>query len=462
MVIGAAAKDVAALGGPDHACSNHPGPEPSAEDGTARHPPVQKTGSVVGRWWCGIDWSETLNDYAVVDEAGAVVARGRIPATPEGVAELLSELSGLNRSRRFHRRQVPIAIETDQGLLVGALRQQGQEIIAITPSVVARYRGRMGPGKKKSDPGDAVMLANAVRVDGHLHRAMHHSSEQATALRILSHAQVQATAKRQQYLLRIRSILRDYFPAALEAWADRPGGILRPEARAVLAVGPTPARAANLDIPTLASLLESAGRTRLINDHAVHLRRHYRDPEQRLRQLPAVEDAHGERMLATLGQLNEACRTVDALTAKLTEAFSAHPHAPIYRSFPGCGALIGARLLGEIGDDPHRFDTARGLRAYAGANPLTWASGNTRAVTHRKTANRILKFSGHQWAFATLTCSPGCRRHYDRRKEAGDRNAAALRNLYGRLLSALHHCLTTGQPYREDIAFPPDPPASTP
>ncbi|MFJ8676275.1 hypothetical protein [Streptomyces sp. NPDC093589] len=105
------------------------------------------------------------------------------------------------------------------------------------------------------------------------------------------------------------------------------------------------------------------------------------------------------------------------------------------------------------GDDASRF-TVRGLRAYAGAAPLTWESSSSRVVTHRRMANSHLKELGHLWAFATLTRSPGCRAHYDRRRAQGDRHAAALRNLYGRLLSCLHFCLKNSTPYREETAFP--------
>ena len=133
--------------------------------------------------------------------------------------------------------------------------------------------------------------------------------------------------------------------------------------------------------------------------------------------------------------------------------FLAHPQAPIDPSFPGAGALTGARLLGEIGDDPTRFATARGLLAYAGAAPITWASGKTITVRHRRAANKVLQATGHMWAFSALTRSPGCRAHDDRRRAAGDRHAAALRNLYGRLLKCLHHCLTSGTTYDETRAF---------
>ncbi|WP_116211572.1 IS110 family transposase [Streptomyces olivoreticuli] len=406
----------------------------------------------MARYFCGIDWSEGLNDVAVVDRAGEVVAAARVEESPAGVKELLQLLRGLNRSHRHSRKQVPIAIETNRGLLVGALRASGQEVVAITPSVVARYRGRLNPTRKKSDRTDAALLANILRTDGALHRGLFTNSDGAAAVTVLARAQLRAVRTRDYHRNQLRSHLREYFPAALEAWSGLPHGLVRAEARAVLALGPTPAQAAALSKWKIADALEAAGRFRLVDDHAERLRAVFR--ENRLRQPTQVEEAMGLQTLAALALLDQACRSVDDLTEQTTTAFLAHPHAEIYRSFPGCGPVIGARLLGEIGDDPDRFATAKGLRAYAGAAPLTWASGSSSSVTYRRIANQNLKAVGYVWAFTTLRRSPGCRAHYDRRRDAGDAYRAALRNLFGRLLSALHYCLRTGEHYQEEKAFP--------
>ena len=122
--------------------------------------------------------------------------------------------------------------------------------------------------------------------------------------------------------------------------------------------------------------------------------------------------------------------------------------------FPGIGALTGARVLAEIGDDRSRFTDTRGLKAYASAAPVTRASGKTRSVTRRHVKNNRLAQAGYIWAFSAITASPGARDHYDRRRDAGDRHAAAQRNLFSRLLGCLHHCLVTGQHYDEATAFP--------
>jgi len=162
----------------------------------------------------------------------------------------------------------------------------------------------------------------------------------------------------------------------------------------------------------------------------------------------------GRQAIALLGQLDAACAAADDLEQAVIESFNQHPDAGIITSFPGLGTLTGARVLAEIGDDRSRFSDAKGLKAYAGAAPVTRASGKTKAVMHRRVKNQRLAAVGYVWAFSAITASPGARAHYDRRKDAGDRHTAAQRNLFGRLLGCLHTCLVTGQHYDEHIAFP--------
>ena len=251
---------------------------------------------------------------------------------------------------------------------------------------------------------------------------------------------------------KLRSHLREYYPGFLAAFAEARGGIMRPEARAILAAAPDPAAAARLTLAQLRALLRKAGRSRGIDAEAARLREAFRAVQ--MHQPPLVEQAMGRQALALLRQLDAACASADDLKHAAMSSFNQHPDAGIITSFPGLGPLTGARVLAETGDDRSRFADARGLKAYAGAAPVTRASGKTLAVLHRRVKNQRLAAAGYLWAFSALTASPGARAHYDRRKAAGDRHTAAQRNLFGRLLGCLHHCLATGQHYDEATAFP--------
>ncbi len=162
----------------------------------------------------------------------------------------------------------------------------------------------------------------------------------------------------------------------------------------------------------------------------------------------------GTKTLALLKQFNAACASADDLKAATTTAFTTHQDAEIITSFPSLGALTGAHVLAELGDDHTRFTSPRALKAYAGSAPITRSSGRKTTVLARHIKNQRLASAGYIWAFAALTASPGARAHYDRRRAAEDRHVAAQRNLFNRLLGCLHYCLTHRIPYDEQTAFP--------
>ncbi|OJF16019.1 transposase [Couchioplanes caeruleus subsp. caeruleus] len=141
------------------------------------------------------------------------------------------------------------------------------------------------------------------------------------------------------------------------------------------------------------------------------------------------------------------------LAAAVEEVFAKHPSSDVITSFPGLGPLVGARLLAELGDDPTRFSDARAVKAYAGAAPVTRASGRSHRVMARRVKNQRLAAAGYVWAFAALRAAPGVRAHYDRRRAVGDTHIAALRHLFNRLLGCLHHCPRSATNYQESSAF---------
>jgi transposase len=402
--------------------------------------------------FCGIDWAEGHHDIALVDRDGQLLARRRISDDAAGLAQLLALLAEHGDTPDD---PIPVAIETPCGLLTACLRATGRQVYPANPMAVARYRDRHTVSGRKSDHGDAVVLAGVLRTDRHAHRPLPAGSELAQAIAVLARAQQDAVWDRTTAHNKLRSHLREYFPGFLAAFAAARGGILRPEARTILAAAPTPAAAVALTTNELRSLLTKAGRRRGIDTEATRLREAF-DAEQ-MRQLPLVEDAMGRQALALLRQLDAACASADDLEAAAIASFNQHPDAGIITSFPGLGPLTGARVLAEIGDDRSRFQDAKGLKAYAGAAPITRASGKTRSVTVRRIKNNRLNAAGYIWAFSALTASPGARAHYDRRRDDGDRHAAAQRNLFSRLLGCLWHCLTTGQHYDEATAFPARP-----
>lgn len=402
--------------------------------------------------FCGIDWASDHHDVALVDGDGKLLGRARIGDDAAGLQQLLDLLDehGDNPGD-----QIPVAIETSRGLLVACLRSTGRPVYAVNPMAAARYRERHTVSRKKSDHLDAMVLANILRTDADAHRQLPADSELVQAVAVLARAQQDAVWDRTQAGNKLRSHLREYFPGYLAAVQPITRGLNAPLARTLLAAAPTPQQAARLSRIQLKAVLKRAGRQRGIEAEVERLHAALRVPQ--MRQLPLVETAMGRQALALLGKFEAACSAADSLAEASVELFEQHPDAAVITSFPGLGALSGARVLAEIGDDRSRFADAKALKAYAGSAPVTRASGKNHTVMVRRVKNQRLAAVGYVWAFASLTASPGARAHYDRRRETGDRHTSAQRNLYNRLLGCLHHCLANGMPYSETTAFPTAP-----
>ncbi|MEV7595775.1 IS110 family transposase [Kitasatospora sp. NPDC089797] len=400
--------------------------------------------------YCGIDWAERTHDVALVDDTGQLLAERHITDDAAGYKLLLDPLAEYGDTEED---PIPVAIETSRGLLVAVLRTGQRKVFAINPMAAARYRDRHAVSRKKTDPGDALVLANILRTDMHAHRALPDDSDLARAVAVLARAQQDATWNRQQMANQLRSLLHEYYPAALAAFEPWKNGLCRPEAREILKAAPTPALAARLTRTQLAAALKRAGRKRGIDTEAERLREVFR--ADWAHQPPLVEDALGRQMLALLSQLTAACTAADDLAQAVEKVFPQHPDAEIICSFPGLGTQLGARVLAEIGDDRERFADDRGLKAYAGASPVTRASGKKSSITRRWVKNDRLNHAGYLWAFSTITASPGAKAHYRRRRDDHrDWHAAAQRNLFNRMLGQLYHCLKNRRLFDEHTAFP--------
>jgi transposase len=378
-----------------------------------------------------------------MDADGAKLALRRLP-------EGLAGIRGFHQLVAAHAEepaQVVIGIETDRGLWVEALTAAGYRVFAVNPLGVARYRDRHQVSGAKSDAGDAKLLADLVRTDRHNHRPIAGDSAAVEAIKVLARGHQNLIWTRTRHTNALRSALREYYPAALEAFEDLAGR----DALAILGRAPTPVEAARLSLSKIRSALKAAGRQRNLDTRALQIQDILRS--EQLAAPAAVTAAFGATTRAAVGIIAELNRQIADLEATLADHFEAHPDADIYLSLPGLGVILGARVLGEFGDDPNRYTTAKSRKNYAGTSPLTVASGKKRAVLARHVRNRRLYDAIDQWAFCAINRSPGARAFYDQHRSAGDTHHQALRALGNRLVGILHGCLRHHAAYNEDIAW---------
>jgi transposase len=287
----------------------------------------------------GDDWAEAHHDVHVMDEAGKRLASRRLPEGLEGI-------------RRFHELvgdlvenpdEVVVGIETDRGLWVHALSAAGYQVFAINPLAVARYRDRHNVGGAKSDAGDAKVLADLVRTDRHNHRAIAADSPEAEAIKVLARGHQNLIWARNRQTNQLRSALREYYPAALNAFDD----LAHRDALAVLGRAPTPEAGAALSLSQLRSVLERGGRQRNLDRRAAQIQSALR--AEHLGAPSALAQAFAATTKATVGIIGELNRGIAELEAALEDRLSS-TRTPtstspcqdsVMCSAPGCSASSG-------------------------------------------------------------------------------------------------------------------------
>lgn len=397
--------------------------------------------------YVGDDWAEDHHDVEVMDESGRTLAKARLPEGVAGIARLHAMIGKhLGEDVEDEAVRVTVGIETDRGPWVQALIAAGYTVIAVNPLQAARYRERLGVSGAKSDPADAHMLADMVRTDSHQLRQVAADSVEAEAVKVVTRMHKTLIWERTRTTQRLRHALREYFPAAVEAFED----LDAPDTLELLAKAPDPDSAARLSVAQISAALKRA-RRRDIPVKAAAIQAVLRAPH--LGQPAVVAAAYAvsvQALIVLLGTLNAQ---VKALEGQVEAHFGRHPDTEVIRSQPGLGAVLGARVLAEFGDAPGRYTSAKARKNYAATSPITRASGKRRVVAARFVHNDRLVDALMTQAFAALRVSPGARAYYDHQRARGCEHNAALRQLANRLVGILHGCLKTGTLYDESTAW---------
>ncbi len=327
--------------------------------------------------YAGIDWAARLHVVCVVDAAGAIRARFQVPHTGKGVAGLCRRLAKLGVAA--------VAIERPDGPLVEVLLDQGLQVVVVTPRQVKALRSRYRASGAKSDPADALLLADVLRTDGHRLGPLTPDSDPTKILRALSRTRKDLQEARVALCNQLQAQLERCFPGAIGLFAD----LHSPIAVAFLRRYPTSHAAATLTEAKLAAFLH---------------RLHYpgRTPVQillsRIQTAPVAGISPAEAagrticVLALLEAIQTCARQERELEAEIIERLEVHADAHVFTSLPKAGhGIRAAALLAELGDVRARFPDEEALAALAGAAPVTITSGKRRVVKFRWACDKKLR-----------------------------------------------------------------------
>lgn len=386
-------------------------------------------------FFVGIDWASQAHAVCVLDDAGRLHWQGSVPHSAEGLTELLGRL------RRFRARgALRVALERPSGLLVDTLVEAGVEVVPIHPNALKASRPRYSAAGGKSDPGDAFILADLLRTDGHRFRPLRAPSDDTRALRALVRGRDQLVAQRLALANQLRAVLERFWPGAAALFAD----IASPIALAFLARYPTPHSAARLGEKRLAQFL---------GQHAYCGRRPVAELLARLRAAPASQvgeaeaEASGDVVRALVAVLTPLGTHLQQLSAAITAALPQHPDGRLVQSLPRSGAVNAAQILAELGDDRARFPTAEQLAAEGGLAPVTHASGKHHGVVFRWACNKRLRRALTTFADNSRHASPWAALVYQRARARGCRHPHAIRILARAWARILWRCWQDRAPY---------------
>lgn len=387
----------------------------------------------------GIDVAKEFHWVEIkVAESGDVLSSHRVENAPGAIAELIEQIT----SAQAEHGAALVGIDVlggIAGLLEAMLLQAGLRCVHVSGLAVNRARRATTGGERKSDPKDAKVIADQVRMRDDL-RPIEPLADIDAELRLLVGRRADLVVDQTRRAGRLRDLLVSVHPG-LERAVD----VTSKTGLHLLTRYVTPTE------------IRRAGRARLI----AHLRRAGR---VKTRTVEALADAAlasakaqhvavpGEAVAADLVRelASEALAGKDKLARidrQLSELLDRHPDAALVRSLPGMGATLTAEFLAEAGGID-RFPTPDQLASAAGLAPVLKQSGKMRYLQRATAGNRALKRVFYQSAFCAIQRDPASRAFYARKRAEGKRHHQALIALARRRINVLHAILRTRQPYQ--------------
>ena len=383
----------------------------------------------------GLDWAQAEHALCVLDAQGTIRAQWAIAHPAAGLTELCQRLERFGPPATIR-----VAIERPSGLLVDTLLTAGFVVVPLHPNVLKAARPRYRAAGGKSDAGDAYMLADLLRTDGHRFRPLCAPSDATRALRALVRTRDDLVATRVALANQLRALLESFWAGAAAIFAD----VDSPIALAFLARFPTPHSATHLGPKRLAAFLAKPAYSGRRAPVAL-LARLTAAPAGCAAELEA--DAKGDAVLALVRVLTPLVAQLAELTAAVDHAVATHADGPVVMSFPRTGRVNAAQILAELGDDRARFATAAQLAAEAGVAPVTHESGKQRSVTFRWACNHRLRQAVVCFADNSRHTSPWAADVYRRARARGCDHPHAVRILARAWLRVLWRCWQTRTPY---------------
>ncbi|MGW3468453.1 IS110 family transposase [Saccharopolyspora sp. NPDC000995] len=386
-------------------------------------------------FFVGIDWAAAEHAVCVLDQTGRQVAAFTVEHTAAGFAKLAARLGKFGETDRM-----PVAIERPDGRLVDALLEAGHPVMPVKPNAIKTWREAEVLSGAKSDPGDAAVIADYLRVRIHRLRPAVPYSGQTRASRVLTRTRGDLVDARVAAVNQLAALLDTHWPGAKAIFASLSSAI----ALAFLTTYPTAESAASLTEKRLAAFCAKQGYSGK-KPAAVLL--------ARLRSAPAgttdpdLTDGVRAAILAQAGVIIALNTAIKDLDRSIAEKMAAHPDGQVFGSFPRAGTINAAQILAEWGDARTAFDHPDAIAALAGITPVTKASGKQRGVSLRWACNKRLRQAITTFADNSRHANAWAAGIYNRARTEGKDHPHAVRILARAWVRVMWRCWQNRTPY---------------
>lgn len=384
------------------------------------------------KYFAGLDWASDHHDIVLVDREGKILEQFRIPHSGEGWQTFREKLQAYPR--------LPVALETKHGLVVDQLASSGCRVYPVNPLSAKEYRKRKVPSGNKTDAIDAWTLAEALRTDGASWKELAAQDPLTEEIRLLCRDEANLIRQRTLLVNQLQAALREYYPAALEAFEDW----TLPSTWDFVLQFPTPTR------------LVKAGKSawnKFFHVHQIWRPEHVQTRIEIFGQADRfcgrapVTSAKSQLAISLATLLRTLEAQLKTYRKRIESLFVQHPDHDLFGSLPGAGKTLSSRLLGELAQNPDSSCTPESIQCKAGTAPVSFQSGQIHKVRVRHSCDKYLRYVIHLWTDCSRKKCSWAQVYYQQKRQEGKSHACALRCLGQRWLKILWKMLQTHQPY---------------
>jgi transposase len=387
----------------------------------------------------GLDRSDPKADLYFIDTRLRTTRTQTISTAPEALHEWLFQLR-----QQYPEARVAICLEQPAANLLLFLEAYVWiTLYAINPITLQKFREAFVTSRANDDAKDARYLGELLFTHHDKLKAWQPDDSQTRLLQQLVSHRRAVVDERTELTNRLQSLLKQYFPQALELCGE---DLWRPLATDFL-----------LKWPTLQSLQKARPAT-VKAFYYLHGSRSQKLIEQRLDLITkaialtdevAVLESHALRVQLICRQLQDVQRTVVQFEERQSQVFGQHPDREIFQSLPGAGPVLAPRLLASLGSERERYESAASLQRFSGIAPVTKQSGGKCYIHRRYCCPVFMKQTFHEYARESILHSRWAAAHYKQQRDKGCGHHAAVRSLAYKWQRIIWKCWQACTPYNE-------------